>query len=40
MKQHPKLPLTGFSALLLFGSLVILLVRIVKNHQVQAVPSG
>lgn len=40
MRQHPKLPISGFSAIILLGSLVILLVRIVKNHQVPAVPSA
>lgn len=40
MKQHPKLPITGFLAIVLFSSLIILLVRIVKNHQVQPVPSA
>lgn len=37
MKQHPKLPLTGFSAILLLASLVILLVRVAKNHRVAVV---
>lgn len=40
MKQHPKLPITGFLAILLSGSLVILIARIVKNHQARAVSSA
>ncbi|MEM7603297.1 MAG: hypothetical protein AAF357_18030, partial [Verrucomicrobiota bacterium] len=43
MRQHPKLPLTGFIAIVLLGSLIGLMVRIVRNHRVRPVglaPSG
>ncbi|MEM1441170.1 MAG: DUF2207 domain-containing protein [Verrucomicrobiota bacterium] len=40
MRQHPKLPLTAFIAIVLFGSLIGLIVRIVKNHRPQPSMAG
>lgn len=40
MRQHPKLPLTGFIAIVLFGSLIGLVMRMVKNHRPRPAPVG
>ena len=38
MKQHPKLPLTGFIAIVLLGALIGLILRIARSHQVSPAP--
>lgn len=40
LTQHPKLPLSGFSAIILLSVLILLVRRLIKSHRMKPVPAS